>query len=90
MRCLGDTLVVGVVGGNVDGNVGGLVRRGIYRRVRAFFGYSKDKQDRLIKLTEATSDAHTEETPKDIEGTELVETWDLNAATEDAPTECLS
>jgi hypothetical protein len=30
--------------------------------IKAFFGYSKDKQDELIKFAEAPSGAHTEET----------------------------
>jgi hypothetical protein len=36
-------------------------------RVKALFGYSKDKQDDLIKFSEAPSGAHTEEMSDDIE-----------------------
>jgi hypothetical protein len=34
----------------------------IVAHVKAFFRYSKDKQDELIKFAEAPSGAHTEET----------------------------
>jgi hypothetical protein len=35
-------------------------------RVKAFFGYSKDKQDKFTKFAEALSGAHTEETSEEI------------------------
>jgi hypothetical protein len=53
----------------------------VFDRIKAFFGYSKDKQDERIKFTaQAPSGAHTEETSEDIEEAELDEAWDLNAA----------
>jgi hypothetical protein len=56
---------------------------------KTLFGYSRDGQDRLIKFAEPRPGAHTEETPEDIEETELVEAWDLNASAY-APTERLA
>jgi hypothetical protein len=53
--------------------------------IKAFFGYSKYKQDELIKFAEAPSGAHTDEASEDIEEAELDEAWDLNAV-EDAST----
>jgi hypothetical protein len=58
-------------------------------RVKALFGYSKDKQGKLTKFAQAPSGAQKEELSTKIEDAELGEAWDLNAA-EDAPTECLS
>jgi HD superfamily phosphodiesterase len=49
-------------------------------RVKAFFGYSKDKQDNLITFAEALSGAHMEETSENREEAELDEAWDLDAA----------
>jgi hypothetical protein len=57
-------------------------------RLKAFFGYSKDKQDKLIDFTEVPSGVHSEENYGGIEEVKLDEAWDLTAA-EDAPTECL-
>jgi hypothetical protein len=34
--------------------------------VKAFFGYSKDKQDTLIKFAETPSGANAEETSEDV------------------------
>jgi hypothetical protein len=56
-------------------------------RVKALFGYSKDKLADLINVAEAQPCAHAEETAENIKETELDDAWDLNAA-EDAPTEC--
>jgi hypothetical protein len=58
-------------------------------RVKALFGYLKDKLDELIKFVKSPSGAHTEETSEGIQEAELDDTWDLNAA-EDAPIECLA
>jgi hypothetical protein len=57
-------------------------------RVKALFGYSKDKQDQLIKFAQAPSGVHAKEMSEDKEEAELDEAWDLNAA-EVAPTEFL-
>lgn len=54
-------------------------------RVKAFFGYPKDKQDELIKFADARSGIHTEETSEQIEEAELDEKWDLKVV-EDAVT----
>jgi hypothetical protein len=51
-----------------------------YSFVKAFFGYSEDKPDKLIKFADAPTGAHTEETCEDTEEAELDEAWDLNAA----------
>jgi hypothetical protein len=58
-------------------------------RVKAFFGYSKDKQDELIKFTESPSGAYAEAMSEDKEEAEFDDAWGLNAA-EDAPTKCLA
>jgi hypothetical protein len=42
-----------------------------------FFGYSKDKQDKLIDFTEVPSGAHLEENYEGIEEVKLDEAWDL-------------
>jgi hypothetical protein len=57
--------------------------------IKAFFGYSKDKQDELIKFAEAQPGLHTEVTSENIEVAELDEAWDLNSK-EDSPAGCLS
>jgi hypothetical protein len=46
-------------------------------RVKAFFGYSKDKQDELIQFTDAHQ-AHTEQTSEGTKETELYEAWDFS------------
>jgi hypothetical protein len=57
--------------------------------VKTFFGYSKDKKEELIELTEALSGAHKEETSEDMQEVKLDEVWGLTAA-EDVSTECLA
>jgi hypothetical protein len=62
-------------------------------RVKAFFGYTKDKQNKLIRLAKAPSGLPIEETSEDIEEAELDQARDLNAAAEeeeDAPIEGLA
>jgi hypothetical protein len=49
----------------------------IVARVKAFFQYSKDKQDVLIRLTDAPSDAQAVHFSEGIEEAELDEAWDL-------------
>jgi hypothetical protein len=58
-------------------------------RVKALFGYLKDKLDDLIKFAESPSGAHTEEISKDTKEAKLDDACDLKAA-EDTPTKCLA
>jgi hypothetical protein len=71
----------------------------IVARVKAFFGYSKDKQDTLItaaelaELTEAPLGGDAEETTEDIDEAELDEARDLIEAKDldgDDPAEFLA